>query len=44
MQVSLGTDNLEDLRLVVEKLRNDGKDMKSEIEGLRNIEKVMKVS
>ncbi|XP_073391727.1 uncharacterized protein [Physcomitrium patens] len=42
-QVSLGTDNLEDLRLVVEKLRNDGKDMKSEIEGLRNIEKVMKV-
>nr|XP_024382265.1 restin homolog isoform X2 [Physcomitrium patens] len=41
--VSLGTDNLEDLRLVVEKLRNDGKDMKSEIEGLRNIEKVMKV-
>lgn len=43
MQVSLGTDNLEDLRQVVEKQRDDGLGMKSEIEGLRNIEKLMKV-
>lgn len=42
VQVSSETDR-EDLRQVVEKLKNDGIDMKLEIQGLRNIEKVMKV-
>lgn len=42
VQVSSETDR-EDLRQVVEKLKNDGIDMKLEIQGLRNIEKVLKV-
>lgn len=42
MQVSTETDK-EDLRQAVEKLKTDGNDMKSEIQGLKNIEKVLKV-
>jgi len=41
-QVSSETDR-EDLRQVVEKLKNDGINMKLEIQGLRNIENVLKV-
>jgi len=41
-QVSSETDK-EDLRQAVEKLKNDGINMKLEIQGLRNIEKVLKV-
>lgn len=42
VQVGSESDN-EDLRQAVEKLKNDGMDMKLEIQGLRNIEKILKV-
>lgn len=42
VQVCSETDK-EDLRQEVEKLKNDGNDMKLEIQGLKNIEKILKV-
>ncbi|KAG0553581.1 hypothetical protein KC19_12G022600 [Ceratodon purpureus] len=42
VQASSETDK-EDLRQAVEKLKNDGIDMKLEIQSLRNIEKILKV-
>ena len=43
VQASSETDK-EDLRQAVEKLKNDGIDMKLEIQSLRNIEKILKVT
>ena len=42
VQVSSETDK-EDLRQAVEKLKSDGIELKLEIQGLKNIEKISKV-
>ncbi len=42
VQLSSETDK-EDLKQAVEKLKNDGTDIKLEIQGLKNIEKILKV-